>query len=165
MCKLINNVTENQRGNQDWTIQQHWQYWVHKTQEEDKQNKKHSTIQGRIQDFKLGGAHIKKLRRAERGAKIFGYFVWKITILRQKIIFFPILGGGARPPPESAPAICVEHHYAQTQKHVYKPWALIQIWITNIRSCVIHPAFMFMQCTFPVFTCLELWITGKYKYK
>ena len=43
--------------------------------------------QGRIQDFKLGGgAHIKKLRRAE------GYSVWKITILRKKIIFFPILG-------------------------------------------------------------------------
>ena len=37
--------------------------------------------QRRIQDFKLGGAHL--------------YFVWKITILRNKIIFFPILGGGA----------------------------------------------------------------------
>jgi hypothetical protein len=24
------------------------------------------------------------------------YFMWKITILRQKIIFFPILGGGGR---------------------------------------------------------------------
>ena len=40
---------------------------------------------------------------------VFGYFVWKITILRQKIIFFPILGeGGAcrvRPSiPGSAPA-------------------------------------------------------------
>ena len=34
-------------------------------------------MQGRIQDFKLGGAHLKK-------------------ILRKKIIFFPILGGGAR---------------------------------------------------------------------
>ena len=36
-----------------------------------------------------------------------GYFVWKITILRQKIIFFPILGGrtpGARPP-GSAPGM------------------------------------------------------------
>ena len=42
-----------------------------------------------------------------------GYFVWKITILRQQIIFFPILGGGggarrapgAPPlPPGSAPA-------------------------------------------------------------
>ena len=77
-------------------------------------------LQGRIQDFKLGGgAHLKKLRRAEGGAKnvgvfrvknhdftpkksdffqmqrearkCLGYFVWKITILRQKIIFFPIL--------------------------------------------------------------------------
>ena len=25
-----------------------------------------------------------------------GYFVWKITILHQKTLFFPILGGGAR---------------------------------------------------------------------
>ena len=33
-------------------------------------------FQGRIQDFKLGGggAHLKKLRRAEVGAKIFGVF-------------------------------------------------------------------------------------------
>ena len=30
--------------------------------------------QGRIQDFKLGGMHLKKLRRAEGGAKIFGVF-------------------------------------------------------------------------------------------
>ena len=33
--------------------------------------------QGRIQDFKLGGgggAHLKKLRRAEEGAKILGVF-------------------------------------------------------------------------------------------
>jgi hypothetical protein len=32
-------------------------------------------MQGRIQDFKLGeGAHLKKLRRAEGGANIFGVF-------------------------------------------------------------------------------------------
>jgi hypothetical protein len=30
-------------------------------------------MQGRIQEFKLG-AHLKKLRRAEGGAKIFGVF-------------------------------------------------------------------------------------------
>jgi hypothetical protein len=30
--------------------------------------------QGCIQDFKLGGAHLKKLRRAEGGANIFGVF-------------------------------------------------------------------------------------------
>ena len=43
------------------------------------------TFQGRIQDFKLGGAR-----------KFLGYFVWKITILRQKIIFCSIAEGGAK---------------------------------------------------------------------
>jgi hypothetical protein len=34
-----------------------------------------------------------------------GYFVWKITILRQKILFFTILvGSRAGCPPGSAPA-------------------------------------------------------------
>ena len=32
------------------------------------------SVQGRIQDFKLGGVHLKKLRRAEGGANIFGVF-------------------------------------------------------------------------------------------
>jgi hypothetical protein len=78
--------------------------------------------QGRIQDFKIGGAHLKKLRRAEGGAKIFGVFrvknndftpkksyffqlrrearnlfgcfVWKITILRQNVFFSNFRGGG-----------------------------------------------------------------------
>jgi hypothetical protein len=41
--------------------------------------KKFLSYQGRIQDFKLGGgAHLKKLRRAEGGAKIFGVFRVKI---------------------------------------------------------------------------------------
>jgi len=33
--------------NQEWTIQRHWQHWVHKTQDEDKQNTKtqHNTTQ------------------------------------------------------------------------------------------------------------------------
>ena len=31
-------------------------------------------VQGRIQDFKLGGVHLKKLRRAEGGGKMFGVF-------------------------------------------------------------------------------------------
>jgi hypothetical protein len=33
------NVRENQKGNQEWTIHRNWQHWVHKTQDEDKQNK------------------------------------------------------------------------------------------------------------------------------
>ena len=42
---------------------------------------------------------------AEGGANILGYFVWKIMILCQKILFFPILGGAhARcAPPGFAP--------------------------------------------------------------
>ena len=38
------NVREHRRGNQEWTIQRKYQYWVHKTQNEDKQNKNHNTI-------------------------------------------------------------------------------------------------------------------------
>ena len=63
--------------------------------------------------FQVRGAHLKKLgvfrvkkrfyanksysyqlRREARN--ILGYFVWKITILRQTIIFFPIAKGGAK---------------------------------------------------------------------
>jgi hypothetical protein len=79
---------------------------------------------GRIQDFKLGGGALKKIapsggRREHfwsisceksrfytkksnffhvwrEARKSLGYFVWKITILRQKIIFFPIAEGGAK---------------------------------------------------------------------
>jgi hypothetical protein len=36
------------------------------------------------------------MRRAEGARKMLGYFVWKITILRQKILFFPIAEGGAK---------------------------------------------------------------------
>jgi hypothetical protein len=53
--------------------------------------------QGRIQDFKLGGAHLKKLRRAEGGGKIFGVFrVKNQDFTPKKNHIFPILGGGAR---------------------------------------------------------------------
>ena len=33
------NISENRRGNQEWTIKRNWQHWVHKTQDKDKQNK------------------------------------------------------------------------------------------------------------------------------
>jgi hypothetical protein len=57
-----------------------------KTKNKNKKNKNNSKtnsyddissfvpIQGQIQDFELGGTHLKKLRRAEGGAKIFGVF-------------------------------------------------------------------------------------------
>ena len=40
-----------------------------------------------------GGAHFKKLRRAEGGAKFVEVFRVKNTILRQKILFFSTCGG------------------------------------------------------------------------
>jgi hypothetical protein len=42
----------------------------------------------------LGGAHLKKLRRAEGGAKIFGVFRVKNHDFTPKNHIFPILGGG-----------------------------------------------------------------------
>jgi hypothetical protein len=59
--------------------------------------------------FQDRGAGLKILRRAEGCAKKFGYFVWKITILRQTIIFFSnFRGGGARRvrPPLDPPLPC-----------------------------------------------------------
>ena len=32
------NLSENGRGNQQWTIQRNWQHWVQKTPDEDKKN-------------------------------------------------------------------------------------------------------------------------------
>jgi hypothetical protein len=52
-----------------------------------------NTLQGRIQDFKLGGAQLKKLRRAEGGPKIFGVFRVKNHDFTPKHHIFPILGG------------------------------------------------------------------------
>ena len=52
-------------------------------------------LQGRIQDFKLGGgAHLKKLRRAEGGGKIFGVFRVKNHDFTPKNHFSNFRGGG-----------------------------------------------------------------------
>jgi hypothetical protein len=57
-------------------------------------------FQGRIQDFKLGGAHLKKLRRAVGGAKIVGVFRVKNHDFTPKNLIFSNFrgaGGAARP--------------------------------------------------------------------
>ena len=68
-------------------------------------------IQGRIQDFQLGGAHLKKLRRAEGGAKNLGVFRVKNHDFTPKNLIFSNFRGGARrvrpPPPGPAPDIIV----------------------------------------------------------
>ena len=57
-------------------------------------------MQGRIQDFKLGGGggvHLKKLRRAEGGAKMFGVFrVKNHDFTPKNLIFFNFSGGALR---------------------------------------------------------------------
>ena len=54
-----------------------------------KHNGKSDTAQGRIQDLKLGGAHLKKLPRAEGVAKTFGAFrVKKSRFYAKKSYFF-----------------------------------------------------------------------------
>ena len=54
------------------------------------------TLSGADPGFQVRGAHLKKLRRTEGARKFLGYFVWKITILRQKNLFLPIAEGGAK---------------------------------------------------------------------
>ena len=61
-----------------------------------------------------GGGHLKKLRRAEGGAKMFGVFRVKNHDFTQKIIFFPILGGHA---PGASPWI--RPWYRQRKKIVF----------------------------------------------
>jgi hypothetical protein len=54
-------------------------------------------FQGRIQDFKVGGgAHLKKLRRAEGGANIFGVFRVKNHDFTQKNHIFSNCEGDAK---------------------------------------------------------------------
>ena len=55
--------------------------------------------QGRIQDLKLEGAHLKKLRRAEGGAKIVGVFRVKNHDFTPKNHIFSDFRGGGRAPP------------------------------------------------------------------
>ena len=53
-------------------------------------------LQGRIQDFKLGGVHLKKLRRAEGGTKYFWVFRVKNHDFTPKNPIFSNFRGGAR---------------------------------------------------------------------
>ena len=46
--------------------------------------------------FQARRAHLKEMRRAEGGAKIFGVFRVKNHDFTPTILFFPTLGGGAR---------------------------------------------------------------------
>jgi hypothetical protein len=62
-------------------------------------------LQGRIQDFKLGGAHLKELRRAEGGAKIFGIARKNSTghTQDQDVVSRGVSGGG-----KNASIVCIQ---------------------------------------------------------
>ena len=70
-------------------------------------------LQGRIQDFKLGRAHLKKLRRAEGGANIFRVFRVKNHDYTPKNHIYSNFRGGRGapgappPPPGSAPVLYI----------------------------------------------------------
>ena len=59
--------------------------------------------QGRIQDFNLGGAHLKKLRRAEGGANFFGVFRVKNHGFTPKNHIFSNFRGARAAPPMDPP--------------------------------------------------------------
>jgi hypothetical protein len=53
------------------------------------------SVSGADTGFQVRGVHLKTLRRAKGGTKIFGVFrVKNHDFMPKKIIFFPILGGG-----------------------------------------------------------------------
>ena len=82
-------------------------------------------MQGRIQDFKLGGALKKIAPSGGRRGHFWGISCEKITILRQKILFFPILGGGGgrrvRLPPWIRPCICIDCKLVHNITGIFHP--------------------------------------------
>ena len=74
-----------------------------------------TTMQGRIQVFKLGGGglHLKKLRRAEGGAKMFGVFrVKNHDFTPKNLIFFQFQWGCA----PGANWLCPTSNFSNTVK-------------------------------------------------
>jgi hypothetical protein len=87
-------------------------------------------MQGRIQDFKLGGAHLKKLCRAEGDEKIFGVFRVKNHDFTQKNHNFSNFRGGARAgaPPLDLPLTCKYSFFPRT----IKDWNTLPSKLLNI---------------------------------
>ena len=90
----------------------------------------HVIYQGWIQDFKLGGVHLKILRRAEGGAKFVGVFRVKNNDFTQKNHIFSNFRGGGRigcTPPWIRP--CIYNRVTSLVKHnpVYiTEWPLLR---------------------------------------
>ena len=72
-------------------------------------------IQGWIQDFKLGRAHLKKLRRAEGGANIFWVFRVKNHDFTPKNYIFSDCGGRR----ENSWVFRVKNHDFTPKNHIF----------------------------------------------
>ena len=73
------------------------------------------TKQGRVQDFKLGGAHLKKLRRAEGDAKIVGVFRVKNHDFTRKNLIFSNCRGRR----ENFGVFCVKNHDFTPKNNIF----------------------------------------------
>ena len=86
----------------------------------------HVPFQGRIQDFKLGGVYLRKLRRAEGGGKIFGVFRVKNHDFRPKNLIFSNFRVGARAgcalPLDPSPG----HQFRNVLTLIAENWSKIQ---------------------------------------
>ena len=129
-------------------------------------NQSYYQVPGADPGFKVRGAHLKKLRRAEGGAKtvgvfrvknhdftpkksyffqlrreartFLGYFVGKITILRKKIIFFSNFRGRARAGCAPPPESAPDSVKRWTTKHIYV-YLTFNVKLCQILfTCIIH---------------------------
>jgi hypothetical protein len=101
------------------------------------------------------------MRRGEGGANIFGVFrVKKITILRQKILFFPIAEGGAK----IFGVFRVKNHDSTPKNLIFSnfrgvrpppldpPLILLRICYNFILKCPVQPVCDFLNIPIPCVT-------------
>ena len=125
-----------------------------------------SPHQGRIQDFKLGGAHLKKQRRAEGGANIFGLFRVKNHDFTPKNFIFSNFRGGARRVslPGSAPA---HNSCIKNETRVREAEGIFKIEVPdNVRKIVIVKTQVHGVMTYitPLFFCNFFSYTSQHNF-
>ena len=102
-------------------------------------------IQGRIQDFQLGGAHLKKLRRVEGGAKNFGVFRVKNHDFTPKNLIFSNFRGGDPPPPWTRPWYYRIYYFISELSFFNKCWKTrivfvlftSEFWLSSYKQLII----------------------------
>ena len=103
------------------------------------------TTQGRIQDFKLGGAHLKKLPRPEGGAKIFGVFRVKNHDFTTKNHIFSNFRGGVR---GIFGVFRVKNHDCMPRNHIFSNFRGARAGCTPPGSAPATVSMTLMQCHF-----------------